>query len=167
MRIEPQQAFYNDATGAVQPWKDIEVTDAVGNALVAEGLVTEIEGGGGGGGETITWLIEDVAVEAEYNDGYDAEGALFDFSEVLDEATFVSTFSGKTLVSVLNGVKVEAPGYVAHDDDYPEYDQVSIFIGFDDGGSAVTVLLKKSDMDAFINATAGTTITWSLGIVEE
>lgn len=49
MRIEPKQAFYNDATGAVQPWKDIEVTDTVGNALVAEGLVTEIEGGGGGG----------------------------------------------------------------------------------------------------------------------
>lgn len=48
MRIEPKQAFYNDATGAVQPWKDIEVTDTVGNALVAEGLVTEIEGGGGG-----------------------------------------------------------------------------------------------------------------------
>lgn len=51
MRIEPKQAFYNDATGAVQPWKDIEVTDAVGNSLVAEGLVTEIEGGGGGGGD--------------------------------------------------------------------------------------------------------------------
>lgn len=125
------------------------------------------EGGGGGGGETITWLIEDVAVEAEYNDVYDAEGAFFDFSDVLDEATFVSTFSGKTLVSVLNGVKVEAPGYVAHDDEYPEYDQVTIFLGFDDGGNPVTVLLKKSDMGAFIFATAGTTITWSLGIVEE
>ena len=166
MRIEPKQAFYNEDTGAVQPWKDIEVTDAVGNALVAEGLVTEIEGGGGGG-ETITWLIEDVAVEAEYNDVYDAEGAFFDFSDVLDEATFVSTFSGKTLVSVLNGVKVEAPGYVAHDDDYPDYDQVNIFVGFDDAGSAVTVLLAKSDMGVFISATAGTTITWSLGIVEE
>ncbi len=51
MRIEPKQAFYNEETGAVQPWKDIEVTDSVGNALVAEGLVTEIEGGGGGGGD--------------------------------------------------------------------------------------------------------------------
>ena len=126
-----------------------------------------IEEGGGGGGETITWLIEDVAVEAEYNDVYDAEGAFFDFSDVLDEATFVSTFSGKTLVSVLNGVKVEAPGYVVHDDDYPDYDQVNIFVGFDDAGSAVTVLLAKSDMGVFISATAGTTITWSLGIVEE
>lgn len=126
-----------------------------------------IEEGGGGGGETITWLIEDVAVEAEYNETYDAEGALFDFSDVLDEATFVSTFSGKTLVSVLDGVKVEAPGYVAHDDDHPEYDQVSIFVGFDDAGSATTVLLAKSDMGVFISATAGTTITWSLGIVEE
>ena len=125
------------------------------------------DGEGSGGGETITWLIEDVAVEAEYNDVYDAEGAFFDFSDVLDEATFVSTFSGKTLVSVLNGVKVEAPGYVAHDDDYPDYDQVNIFVGFDDAGSAVTVLLAKSDMGVFISATAGTTITWSLGIVED
>lgn len=138
---------------------DIVTTDVMEKAIA--------EGGGGGGGETITWLIEDVAVEAEYNDVYDAEGAFFDFSDVLDEATFVSTFSGKTLVSVLNGVKVEAPGYVAHDDDYPDYDQVNIFVGFDDAGSAVTVLLAKSDMGVFISATAGTTITWSLGIVEE
>ena len=138
---------------------DIVTTYAMDKAIA--------EGGGGGGGETITWLIEDVAVEAEYNDVYDAEGAFFDFSDVLDEATFVSTFSGKTLVSVLNGVKVEAPGYVAHDDDHPDYDQVNIFVGFDDAGSAVTVLLAKSDMGVFISATAGTTITWSLGIVEE
>ena len=124
---------------------DIVTTDVMEKAIAE---------GGGGGGETITWLIEDVAVEAEYSD-------------VLDEATFVSTFSGKTLVSVLNGVKVEAPGYVTHDDDYPDYDQVSIFVGFDDAGSAVTVLLAKSDMGVFISATAGTTITWSLGIVEE
>ena len=137
---------------------DIVTTDVMEKAIAE---------GGGGGGETITWLIEDVAVEAEYNDVYDAEGAFFDFSDVLDEATFVSTFSGKTLVSVLNGVKVEAPGYVAHDDDYPDYDQVNIFVGFDDAGSAVTVLLAKSDMGVFISATAGTTITWSLGIVEE
>lgn len=138
---------------------DIVTVDKMNAAIAA--------GGGGGGGETITWLIEDVAVEAEYNDVYDAEGAFFDFSDVLDEATFVSTFSGKTLVSVLNGVKVEAPGYVAHDDDYPDYDQVNIFVGFDDAGSAVTVLLAKSNMGVFISATAGTTITWSLGIVEE
>lgn len=66
MRIEPKQAFYNEDTGAVQPWKDIEVTDAVGNALVAEGLVTEIEGGGGGSSDfsTATIHIVNPAVSA-------------------------------------------------------------------------------------------------------
>lgn len=54
MRIEPKQAFYNDATGAVQPWKDIEVTDSVGNALVSEGLAIAIAEGGGGGGDFTT-----------------------------------------------------------------------------------------------------------------
>lgn len=47
MRIEPKAAFYNEETGAVQPWKDIEVADAVGSELVAEGLAVEIGGGGG------------------------------------------------------------------------------------------------------------------------
>lgn len=63
MRIEPKQAFYNEDTGAVQPWKDIEVTDTVGNALVAEGLVTEIEGGGGGGGDFTTAEVTFVNTE--------------------------------------------------------------------------------------------------------
>lgn len=57
MRIEPKAAFYNEETGAVQPWKDIEVTDSVGNALVSEGLAIAIaEGGGGGTGSGITWI---------------------------------------------------------------------------------------------------------------
>ena len=51
MRIEPKAAFYNEETGAVQPWKDIEVTDAVGSELVAEGLAVEIAGGGGSSGD--------------------------------------------------------------------------------------------------------------------
>lgn len=52
MRIEPKAAFYNEETGAVQPWKDIEVTDSVGNALVSEGLAIAIAEGGGGGGSS-------------------------------------------------------------------------------------------------------------------
>lgn len=54
MRIEPKAAFYNEETGAVQPWKDIEVADAVGSELVAEGLAVEIGGGGGGGASAFT-----------------------------------------------------------------------------------------------------------------
>lgn len=76
MRIEPKQAFYNDATGAVQPWKDIEVTDAVGNSLVAEGLVTEIEGGGGGDFTTVKATVKNnsavnfkVSIPNLFNDG--------------------------------------------------------------------------------------------------
>lgn len=58
MRIEPKAAFYNEETGAVQPWKDIEVTDSVGNALVSEGLAIAIAEGGGGGGDTGTvWHV--------------------------------------------------------------------------------------------------------------
>lgn len=158
-----------DKPTGVQQYSIYHELDTGKNYYYDNGQWNEIPccSGGGGGGETITWLIEDVAVEAEYNAVYDAEGALFDFSDVLDEATFVSTFSGKTLVSVLNGVKVEAPGYVTHDDDYPEYDAVKILVGFDDGGAAFSVLLQKSDMGGFIYATAGATVTWSLGIVEE
>lgn len=63
MRIEPKAAFYNEETGAVQPWKDIEVTDSVGNALVSEGLAIAIAEGGGGGGETeyveVTFQLEE------------------------------------------------------------------------------------------------------------
>lgn len=66
MRIEPKQAFYNEATGAVQPWKDIEVTDAVGNELVAEGLVTEIEGGGGGSIETAEVTFVNAATDGSH-----------------------------------------------------------------------------------------------------
>lgn len=66
MRIEPKQAFYNDDTGAVQPWKDIEVTDAVGNKLVAEGLVREIEGGGGGGYDAVLSIYHDEYSDHDY-----------------------------------------------------------------------------------------------------
>ena len=51
MLVEAKAAFYNEETGAVQPWRDIEVTDTLGNELVSEGLVKAIEGGGGGGGD--------------------------------------------------------------------------------------------------------------------
>lgn len=54
MLVEAKQAFYNEETGAVQPWRDIEVEDTLGNELVSEGLVEAIAaGGGGGGGNTI------------------------------------------------------------------------------------------------------------------
>lgn len=51
MLVEAKQAFYNEETGAVQPWRDIEVTDTLGNELVSEGLVAAIAAGGGGGGD--------------------------------------------------------------------------------------------------------------------
>lgn len=68
MRIEPKAAFYNEETGAVQPWKDIEVTDSVGNALVSEGLAIAIAEGGGGGGTGTMWhvVVNSVAVEGNY-----------------------------------------------------------------------------------------------------
>lgn len=49
MIVEAIEAFYSEATGAVQPWRDIEVSDDVGNGLIDEGLVRAIGGGGGGG----------------------------------------------------------------------------------------------------------------------
>ena len=51
MLVEAKQAFYNEETGAVQPWRDIEVDDTLGNELVGEGLVAAIAAGGGGGGD--------------------------------------------------------------------------------------------------------------------
>lgn len=48
MIVEAIEAFYSEATGAVQPWRDIEVSDDVGNGLIDEGLVRAIGGGGGG-----------------------------------------------------------------------------------------------------------------------
>ena len=50
MLVEAKQAFYNEETGAVQPWRDIEVEDTLGNELVNEGLAAAIAAGGGGGG---------------------------------------------------------------------------------------------------------------------
>lgn len=65
MLIEAKAAFYNEATGAVQPWRDIEVTDTVGEGLIGEGLAVEIAEGGGGGGiptpkVTATWKLDGI-----------------------------------------------------------------------------------------------------------
>lgn len=166
MRIEPKQAFYNEDTGAVQPWKDIEVTDAVGNTLVAEGLVTEIEGGGGGGGETITWLLENATATVAYNAGHENYGAEFSLPDSITAENILTTFSGKNCVTIVNGIKVEAPGY-------QEEGGSTVQVYFQDyyGGYGVTSFyFSAAEITAFIYASAdnvGETCTFSLGIVEE
>ena len=50
MIIEATKAFYNEETGAVQPWRDMEVTDTLGNELIGAGFAREVAAGGGGGG---------------------------------------------------------------------------------------------------------------------
>ena len=66
MLVEAKAAFYNEETGAVQPWRDIEVTDTLGNELVSEGLAKAIEGGGGGGGD---YKTANVTIVCDQEDG--------------------------------------------------------------------------------------------------
>lgn len=96
MRIEPKQAFYNEDTGAVQPWKDIEVTDAVGNALVAEGLVTEIEGGGGGGGDFTTCTM--TVVDTYHGEMQYAYGAFLVNDEIASMVELIDADAYQTIL---------------------------------------------------------------------
>ena len=112
MRIEPKAAFYNEETGAVQPWKDIEVTDAVGSELVAEGLAVEIGGGGGG---DVTWLIDNaqatVALDADLED----YAAVFQFPESVTPDNYYEVFSGKNVIMIVDGKRVETPAIVSEE----------------------------------------------------
>lgn len=65
MLVEAKQAFYNEETGAVTPWRDIEVTEDLGNELVSEGLVAAIAAGGGGGGDYPVYNVTLIAGEGD------------------------------------------------------------------------------------------------------
>ena len=88
MLVEAKQAFYNEETGAVQPWRDIEVTDDLGNELVSEGLVAAIAAGGGGGGDYLhtTFTLVNNSSEEYETDAFLSviEGYAFDNNGFLD-----------------------------------------------------------------------------------
>lgn len=122
MRIEPKQAFYNEDTGAVQPWKDIEVTDAVGNALVAEGLVTEIEGGGGGSSDFTTATITVIAnkkgtiyapIVVDGEDSYVCQLLKLDAGE---NALLIALYKGLAYGTIEDAIDATVTGDVEYED---------------------------------------------------
>lgn len=136
---------------------DIVTTDVMNAAIAA---------GGGGGGETITWLIDNVTATVAYNAGHETYGAEFSLPDSITAENILSTFSGKNCVTIVNGIKVEAPGY-------QEEGSTTVQVYFQDyyGGYGVTSFyFSAADITAFIYASAdnvGETCTFSLGIVEE
>lgn len=167
MRIEPKAAFYNEETGAVQPWKDIEVTDSVGNALVSEGLAIAIAEGGGGGGETITWLLKDATATVAYDSEMEEYGAKFLLPASVTADNFESTFSGKSSVIELNGDKVESP--IKYDSEATP-PAATIYYWEVRYGETTGVQTSSSELFLFFFSDsdhAGQTFTLSLGIVED
>lgn len=66
MIIEPKAAFYNGATGAVRPYRDIEVNDAVGASLIQQGLAKGV--GGGGSAEPLICTYGDGHLDTTFGD---------------------------------------------------------------------------------------------------
>ena len=102
MLVEVKQAFYNEETGAVQPWRDIEVGDTLGNELVSEGLVAAIAAGGGGGGASDD-VFNDYGIIGgnvpEFMEWYDGSTTGYYYSDTVIPSTFTSNgvASGGTL----------------------------------------------------------------------
>ena len=63
---------------------------------------------GGGGGESITWLLEDVTETVVMGEDQDIH-AVFPLPESITAENLVSTFSGKNVVCIYEGVRVEMP----------------------------------------------------------
>ena len=164
MRIEPKAAFYNEETGAVQPWKDIEVTDSVGNALVSEGLAIAIAEGGGGGGETITWILDNATATVAYDSYLEDYFAKFTLPDSITADNLISTFAGKQSVTIVDGFKVEAPANAADQDAKVAYfatlyGQILEFDMHVPDGLYCAVPSTSDDV--------GKTVTLSLGVVED
>ena len=132
MLVEAKQAFYNEETGAVQPWRDIEVEDTLGNELVNEGLAAAIAAGGGGGGDftvvEMTFALGD-GVTAAYIYGT----FIFDYGlETEYSAADLYVTSSTTLHTVMYkgvGHITSEPGY------WFDGENISEAGGFTDGGT--------------------------------
>ena len=122
MIIEAREAFYNEETGAVQPWRDIEVTDTLGNELVGEGIAIAIAEGGGGGGDfstcTLTIVGEgslNVPNIVEYGDKQ-----LIYWRTYSSPATVV-LMGGLAFAGVAEGVVNSVSGSIEYDDEQYGY----------------------------------------------
>lgn len=136
---------------------DIVTTYAMDKAIA--------EGGGGGGGETVNWLIDNASTTVAFDSGREDYVAVFALPETITAENLISTFSGKSCVTIIDGVKVESPTYTSEDTVKiffwnNKYSQVDYFQIYDYDTDFELVYYSDSDH-------SGDTVTLSLGIVEE
>ena len=76
------------------------------------GCVCSDEGGGGGGGETITWILDNATATVAYNSDIGTYEAVFPLPETITADNLESTFDGKSVVAIYNGLKTQAPAQI-------------------------------------------------------
>lgn len=84
MIVEARQAFYSEETGAVSPWRDIEVNDTVGEGLIGTGLAVEVSGGSSDLSIATVTLInasEDSTMQGTCALAMDEESGAYSFGE--------------------------------------------------------------------------------------
>ena len=137
---------------------DIVTTYAMDKAIA--------EGGGGGGGETITWLIDNASTTVAFDGDIEDYVAIYNLPDSITADNLISTFSGKSCVTIVDGVKVEAPSVVEEGE--PDTVKIKYWdLTYNDFSS---IYLNQDNMRVIVYYQAsdnGKTVTLSLGIVEE
>lgn len=173
MIVEARQAFYSEETGAVSPWRDIEVTDTVGEGLIGSGLAVEVSAGGGGGGdfstEQVTFEIGSGVGAFEYmaqvdypqlNPGTSSQQqyATYDVIGNTQDPKPVPEIDSTQAVNVLtyNGIAYISQYFSLYS--YNSYDQIDVS-GYTLSGAAETVEDGQSVYYGMIRVTGECTIT--------
>lgn len=124
------------------------------------------EGGGGGGGESVTWILDNATATVAFDEGYEAYAAIYNLPETITADNLISTFSGKNCVTILDGVKIEAPAVIVEDSQIVKcYYWNALYDSIND------LQLSQYELRVIVTSYAasdeGKTATLSFGIVDE
>lgn len=71
--------------------------------------------GGGGGSSDVTWLIENAHATVALDADLDDYAAIFQFPESVTPENYYEVFSGKNVIMVVDGKRVETPAFVTEE----------------------------------------------------